>query len=171
VFETSLVDDFNILTNGITNANNMEIMALKEGSVKAYVVLYTNNNKKVLEKLDAAIDLDGTTTKTTTTTDTSTETTIGRNEIQALKILTKTKYIVKSDKLNSNEANTYVIKNKDSSDAINSVSASSKTDPIVSSDEEVENNSNVTSGGAAAISIIIVFVFIGLVFVFVSGHG
>ena len=42
-FEKSLVEDFHILTNGITNENNMEIMALKRGSVKAYIVLYTNS--------------------------------------------------------------------------------------------------------------------------------
>jgi len=155
-FEKSLVEDFNILTNGITNENNMEIMALKRGSVKAYVVLYTNNNEQVLKKIDAAME--GTTAAAASTT--TTETTIGRNVIQALKIITKTKKIIKSDKLDSKEANSYVIKNKDAAAPTVAASASG-TGPNVASDDG--KDSSVTSGGAAAISIIIVFVFIGLI--------
>jgi len=147
-FEDSLIEDFNILTNGITNKNNVEIMTLKEGSVKVSVILYTDDNKKVLEKIDAAINDDGA----------SAETTIGRNEIQALKIVTKTNQIVKSDQLTSKEANTYIIQDTAGSNLV------AGRNQVVSSNNDVNNKkSSVTSGGAAAISVITVFVFIGLI--------
>lgn len=147
-FEDSLIEDFNILTNGITNKNNVEIMTLKEGSVKVSVILYTADNKKVLEKIDAAIKDDGA----------SAEATIGRNEIQALKIVTKTNKIVKSDQLTSKEANTYIIEDT----ASDNLAAGGNQ--VVSSNNDVSNKkSSVTSGGAAAISVITVFVFIGLI--------
>ena len=66
-FEKSLIEDFNILTDGITNENNMEIMSLKEGSVEAYVLIYTNDNNKVIEQLEKVVDVDGSGSATTTT--------------------------------------------------------------------------------------------------------
>ena len=163
-FEKSLIEDFNILTDGITNENNMEIMSLKEGSVEAYVLMYTNDNNKVIEQLEKVVDVDGSGSATTTTT-TTTGTTLSRNDIQALKILTKTKHVVKSGKLTPKEANIYVIEDKGSITLRQNNNARITDSSSMKNAEDVENNndSTVTSGGAAAISIIIVFVFIGLI--------
>merc|ERR1719231_878234 len=169
-FEKSLIEDFNILTDGITNENNMEIMSLKEGSVEAYVLMYTNDNNKVIEQLEKVVDVDGSGSATTTTT-TTTGTTLSRNDIQALKILTKTKHVVKSGKLTPKEANIYVIEDKGSITLRQNNNARITDSSSMKNAEDVENNndSTVTSGGAAAISIIIVFVFIGLI-VGIGGH-
>lgn len=147
-FEDSLIEDLNILTGDIANKNNVEIMTLTEGSVKASVILYTDDNKKVVETIDAAINDGGA----------PGETTLDRNEIQALKILTKTKKVVKSERLTPEQANTYIVQ-----DTGSTTLAGGKHQVVSASNDDGEKKSSVTSGGAAAISVIIVFVFIGLI--------
>merc|ERR1712178_667796 len=99
------------------------------------------------------------------TTTTTTGTTLSRNDIQAVKILTKTKHVVKSCKLTPKEANIYVIEDKGSITLRQNNNARITDSSSMKNAEDVENNndSTVTSGGGAAISIIIVFVFIGLI--------
>ena len=140
-FEKSLIADFNALTNNITSDDNMEVVALKEGSVKAYVILHTPDNEKVIRSLDSVAGDENTAAAAS----------LDPNKVQALKILTKATNVVKSEKLEQEEISVYVLAD----------SGNPKAGPQVA-DAITDSGDRVTPGGQAAISIVIVFVFIGL---------